>query len=488
MNIPTSPAPPPAPQRLTWQRLALVLVLFMVTSSGHDQPSAIDKIEARGGLIMLTTNGATTYYLGAEGETGFEYELAQAFADELGLPLEVMTFNTPKQLKQALAIGQGDFIAAGLPLITDDERLMSGPVYETVAPTLVYRQGSAKPSQWSELMPGEIAVIAGKGYESMIEDQLGDTPLVTRSVMPEASIEDLFDALSHEAIEYTIADSNVVKLNRRFFPAIGVAFELEPSLDLAWSVRRHDGADLLEAMDTFFARIKNDQTLADIKTRHYQPSTDYEPVGTFTFMSQVEERLPALKALFQSAAEAVDLDWALLAAVGYQESHWDPKAVSPTGVRGVMMLTQRTASQLGVLNRLDPEQSIMGGAKYLRSMLDRLPERIEIPDRLYLALAAYNIGLGHLEDARVITQRQGKNPDRWLDVKDHLPLLTQERWHSQTRFGYARGYEAVNYVSNVRTFYEILLWMDQRDHPLLTQIDSLAPINQRSSLEPETAP
>lgn len=482
MNTSIPPNPTSSLQRLTWQRLVLVVVFFLVASSGHDQPSALEKIKARGGLIMLTTNGATTYYLGAEGETGFEYELAQAFAAELELPLEVMTFNTAVELKHALRIGQGDFIAAGLPFITNDQHLVSGPIYETVAPTLVYRQGSSKPNDWQDLTEGKVAVVAGKGYEWLLETQLSDQAWVTYTAWPQASIEDVFDALSNELIDYTIADSNVVELNRRFFPAIGVAFELEPSLDLAWAVRQSDGGDLVAAIDQFFNAIVSDQRLAEIKSRHYQPSSDYEPVGTFTFMSQLEERLPALKPLFLEAAQSVDLDWALLAAVGYQESHWDPSAVSPTGVRGVMMLTQRTASQLGVRNRLDPAQSIMGGAKYLRSMLDRLPERIEMPDRLYLALAAYNIGLGHLEDARVITQRQGKNPDRWVDVKEHLPLLTQERWYSQTRFGYARGYEAVNYVSNVRTFYEILLWMDQRNHPLLTQMKSA------SAVEPNTPP
>jgi membrane-bound lytic murein transglycosylase F len=136
-----------------------------------------------------------------------------------------------------------------------------------------------------------------------------------------------------------------------------------------------------------------------------------------------------------------------------------------------MMLTQPTAAQLGVSNRLDPAQSILGGARYLRSLLDRLPSRIEMPDRLYLALAAYNIGLGHLEDARVITQRQGKNPDRWVDVREHLPLLTQRQWYSETRYGYARGYEAVAYVANVRTLPRRQS-SSQRQRPAPARIDS----------------
>jgi len=466
--------------RLVPPRLWLAVAVLLLASSGHDQLSQIEKIKARGHIIMLTLNGATTYYLGAEGETGFEFELGRAFAEFIGVPIEVVTLPHPQALKRALGLGQGDFIAAGLPSPIDDERLISGPIYETVSPMVVYRQGSIKPDTIAELSGGSIALLDGKGYETLLIDNGAAIADLDWFVAEDSSIEDLFDAISREEVTYTVADSNVIELNRRFFPAIGVAFELEPEMNLAWAVRAGNNERLLETLDTFFEQIQTNDRLAEIKAHHYQADDGYEPVGTFTFMDQVATRLPALKSLFIQAAEQVDLDWALLAAVGYQESHWDPKAVSPTGVRGVMMLTRRTAGQLGVDNRLDPEQSILGGARYLRSMLDRLPDRIQMPDRLYLALAAYNIGLGHLEDARVITQRQGKNPDRWLDVKEHLPLLTQERWYRQTRYGYARGYEAVSYVSNIRTFYEILLWMDQREHPLLTSM--------QTSVKPDASP
>jgi membrane-bound lytic murein transglycosylase F len=200
-------------------------------------------------------------------------------------------------------------------------------------------------------------------------------------------------------------------------------------------------------------------------------------------MAQMRERLPEFRPLFEQASERTGLDWRLLAAVSYQESHWNPRAVSPTGVRGLMMLTNRTARQLGIEDRNDPRQSVSGGARYLRSMIERLPERIEHPDRLWLALAAYNIGLGHLEDARVLTERQGGDPDRWADVRGRLPLLTQKKYFSQTRFGYARGYEAANYVENIRTFYEILVWMDSRDHPLMTMGGDTEPGAYRAANE-----
>lgn len=464
-------------------RLGVATFALLMASSGHDRLNALEQIEARGRIVMLTVNGATTYYLGAEGETGFEYELGQAFASFLGVPLEVITLDNPHDLEEAILNGQGDFVAAGLPSPPKHPQLASGPVYETVSPTVVYRQGSPKPDDLSQISTGRLVILDGKGYDGLL-NQTPQAPALDWEVKTQASIEDLFDALSREELDYTIADSNVVRLNRRFFPAIGIAFELEPSLNLAWVIRRENDSGLADALTAFFEQAQASDVLSNIKNHHFEPNTDYEPVGTFTFMNQVEARLGELQPLFEKAANEVDLDWELLAAVGYQESHWNPRAVSPTGVRGIMMLTQRTAGQLGVTDRLDPAQSIWGGARYLRSMLDRLPQRIPMPDRLWLALAAYNIGLGHLEDARVITQRHGKDPDRWVDVREHLPLLTQEKWYSQTRFGYARGYEAVNYVSNVRTFYEILLWMAQRDHPLLTQNEQTTPTKDIDLIEP----
>ena len=145
--------------------------------------------------------------------------------------------------------------------------------------------------------------------------------------------------------------------------------------------------------------------------------------------------------------------------MGYQESQWDPDAVSPTGVRGLMMLTEDTANFLDVNDRDDPTQSIFGGALYYSQLFAQLPESIKDPDRGWMALAAYNIGLGHLLDARMLTQEVGGNPNHWLEVRNSLPLLTQARWYSRTRHGYARGYETVNYVGNVRNYYDMLTWI-----------------------------
>jgi len=450
-------------------RFVLAALALIFAASGEHDLTELDRIKARGKLVMLTINGATTYYLGPIGEAGFEYDLARGFADHVGVPLEVITLPSVNALVPALEAGTGDFIGANLSRTPERlHRLRFGPVYDTVRPVVVYRRGQRRPRDFGDMKGGRLAIIGGTSYENLLEHQR-DAIGLDWSVRESASIEDLLQAVSNEEIDYTIVDSNILDLNRRYFPAVRPAFEIEAPQQLAWAARLSDDDTLVQQMRKYFARPDTRLALDRLKQRYFAHVEAYEPVGTFTFMDQMRERLPAVRPLLAQAAELTGLDWRLLAAVSYQESHWNPNAVSRTGVRGLMMLTLPTARQLGIDDRNDPLQSVLGGARYLESMLERLPERIERPDRLWLALAAYNIGLGHLEDARILTERQGGDPDRWVDVRERLPLLTQKRYFSQTRFGYARGYEAVDYVENIRTFYEILLWMDGRDHPLLAQ-------------------
>ncbi|MEJ2480566.1 MAG: transglycosylase SLT domain-containing protein, partial [Acidihalobacter sp.] len=215
--------------------------------------------------------------------------------------------------------------------------------------------------------------------------------------------------------------------------------------------------------------------------RNFGHVQDFDYVGTVRYIAHIHERLPAYEPLFKEAAEKTGLDWRLLAAIGYQESHWNPKAISPTGVRGLMMLTLDTAKHIGIANRLNPEQSVMGGAAYLVKLRGWLPASIKEPDRTWFALAAYNVGIGHILDARDIAKRLGKNPNSWTEVKDVLPLLTQRKWYSHTANGYARGREAVRYVQNIRSYYDILMWLGNHkngqalNQPLPSSLQAMPP-------------
>ena len=198
-----------------------------------------------------------------------------------------------------------------------------------------------------------------------------------------------------------------------------------------------------------------------LKDRYYGHVDVLGYVGAYTFAQHLQQRLPKFEKTFQASAKQEKVDWRLLAAIGYQESMWQASVTSKTGVRGLMMLTQNTAQAMGVSNRLDPKQSINGGAKYFAYVKDSLDASIEEPDRTWFALAAYNVGGGHLDDARKLAESEGLNPNKWLDVKKMLPRLSQKKWYSKTRYGYARGGEPVHFVANIRRYYDILTWVTQ---------------------------
>ncbi|NNG14389.1 MAG: membrane-bound lytic murein transglycosylase MltF, partial [Gammaproteobacteria bacterium] len=279
----------------------------------------------------------------------------------------------------------------------------------------------------------------------------------------ELGSDELLNLVWEQVVDFSVADSNEVVLNQRFYPELSVAFDISEAQPLAWAFPKSDDDSLYKAASDFIHRMKKSGELDTLIERYYGHIEKFNYVGTRTYIKHVHKRLPEYQELFETAARQYEMDWRLLAAVGYQESHWNPGARSPTGVRGIMMLTLPTAEYLGVSDRIDPEQSISGGAQYLANLMKRIPQRIQDPDRTWLALAAYNVGLGHLEDARIITQIRGGNPDVWVDVKENLPLLSRSKWYSKTKHGYARGREPVHYVENIRSYYDILTWFDEQD-------------------------
>jgi membrane-bound lytic murein transglycosylase F len=254
-----------------------------------------------------------------------------------------------------------------------------------------------------------------------------------------------------------------------------VVFNLGKPVDYAWLVAPGDKKRILDAAGPFFERIRKDGTLKRLIDRYYGHALRFTSVDASALMDQIESQLPKLKPHFLEAEMASGVDWRLIAAIGYQESHWDAKATSPTGVRGLMMLTEETAERLQVKDRLDARESILGGARYFALLKEQLPSRIEEPDRTWLALAAYNIGIGHLEDARVLAQRANLNPNQWQDVRQVIPKLAEPESFNALKHGYARGGEAMQLVDNIRNYYDILSRAAPRDEPVLPAAIEAAP-------------
>jgi membrane-bound lytic murein transglycosylase F len=258
-----------------------------------------------------------------------------------------------------------------------------------------------------------------------------------------------------------IVDSNEFAVQQALFPRLRVAFDIGKEQELTWYLTpTTDNSRLLVRINRLFEHLEQNGTMERLRQSHFVHARGVTRIGSHTFNRNMRKTLPKYTQMIKQVAKEYQLDRHLLAAIAYQESHWDPLATSPTGVRGMMMLTRPTAKEMGVKNRLDALQSLRGGARYLKNMKRRLPQRIGEPNLTWFALAAYNVGLGHLEDARVLTQRQGGDPDVWADVIQRLPLLQQSKYYQTLRHGYARGSEPVTYVENIRHYYRILQWQD----------------------------
>jgi len=229
---------------------------------------------------------------------------------------------------------------------------------------------------------------------------------------------------------------------------------------MSWAISAEGDEALLEEVNRFLAESRKNRALHHAIDRHYGHNDRLGRIDVTAFIEDTRSVLPHYLQWFQDAADLTGIDWRLIAALGYRESRWDPNATSYTNVRGLMMLTEATADRMGLENRLDARESIMAGARYLQLLKEQLPLRITEQNRLWMALAAYNQGMGHLEDARILTMQRGLNPDVWSDVKRVMPLLSQPEYYENTKYGLARGGEAVVHVETVRLYHDMLKRLD----------------------------
>jgi len=429
-------------------------------------PSVLDRIKEEGELIVYTRNSPATYYEGPDAPAGLEYDMAKMFADELGVKLTMIIPGTLGDILEGVKDGSAHFAAAGLTVTNERKKLFRfGPAYQEVTEQLVYHADHPKPKNLSSLGDGILEVVAGSSHEERLKYlQKVIKDLSWRSVTDQET-EDLMQLVADEIIDFTIADSNEIALNKPFFLRLRVAFDISEPQQLAWMFPKNNDNSLYKEAVKFFKKIKENGELSRMIERTYGHVDILNYVGTIVFRRHIAQRLPAFESMFRKYAQKFGLDWRLLVAIGYQESLLNPEAKSPTGVRGLMMLTRKTSKALGITNRLDPESSIRGGAKYFAKVHQMIPDEVSEPDRTWLALASYNIGFYHVEDARMITKKRGLDPSKWIDVKTSLPLLAQRKWFKDTKYGYARGWEPVQYVENIRSYYDILRRDDETADP-----------------------
>ncbi|MDB6060708.1 MAG: lytic transglycosylase [Verrucomicrobiaceae bacterium] len=442
--------------------LGLFLTSVLALLGGCGSSDHLQEIRDAGVLRVLTRNSPTTYYEDRNGPTGFEYELAKRFADYLGVKLQIETQPSIDGIYENLGRGRADLAAAGLAITPKRQQEVDfGPGFMDVEQVVLTHEDGISPTALTDLRNARVHVLAGSYAAEYLHDQKELVAGLKWEESNDIETIDLLDQLDANEIDATIVDSNEFAANSAFYRNTHVALKLGASSQLAWALAKDPrNQRLRDEVNNFFAKLKDSGELAQLIDRYYAGSADNDKYDASQFTDNLQRTLPKYRDMIEQVAEDYDIDWRLLAAVSYAESEWKPHAVSPTGVRGMMMLTNAAAKEVGVTDRVDPLQSLRGGARYLKGILQDLPPRIQPEDKMWFALAAYNIGYGHLEDARLIAERMGKDPNRWSDVKDTLPLLQKSQYYEHTKNGYARGREPVRYVQNIRYYYNLLTWTE----------------------------
>ena len=437
---------------------------------------------------MLVHPGPVVYFPGPDGAlTGFDVDLARQFAAEKKIALRFTMADSAAEVIAAIAKGEAHIGAGGLyrpppapraeksaapPRSLESETGAAPPDvlwtmgFAAVEPVLIYNRDGFRPANWGDLDGESVAFIEGPGFSQEIAAARDAHPGIAWQPLAMPSAAGLISQVSDGTLSYAIVSSLAASLARNVYLGFDIAFPAGGKREVAWIVPPRF-PDLRQELDRFLARLKRDGTLARLSERYIPDVRQIPRVDAHVLQERIRTRLPQYRNHFFEAQEKAGIEWRLVAAIAYQESQWDPGATSETGVRGFMQITEDTAKHLGVSDLLDPAQNVVGAARYLRDLKAKLPERIQEPDRTWLALAAFNIGLGHLEDARILAQRQKLNPDRWSDVKKVLPLLAIPEYYAEAKQGYARGGMPVAFVDRVREYYDVLLAHERPHQPRL---------------------
>ena len=445
-------------------RVILIITLSLLIGTCSSAPPLLNQILETGELRVVTRNSPTSYTVSPDGPTGPEYDLVQAFAEDLGVALVMRSVDNVSEILPLVLSGEVHMAAAGLS-VTDsrwDYVNFSHP-YQSVDIHLIYKLGTGRPREIDDILDRSIEVLASTSHVEILESLRQEYPELEWAENADVEAADLLTKVAMGEIDLTISDSPDFNIQRHFYPDLRVALDLHVDDPIAWAFPQGSGDSLLARADDFIIAADRSGILARVHDRYYGHTKKYDYVGTRNFIRHYESRLPRYRAMFEEAGALHGVDWRLLAAIGYQESHWRANAVSPTGVRGIMMLTQATAEYLGLHDREDPETSIFGGAEYFVRQTERVPDTVDEPDRTWMALASYNVGFNHLKDVRTLVEWQGGNPDSWIDISAALPLKAQRKWYSKLPYGYARGWEPVLYVNNIRAYYNILLWLTEQE-------------------------
>lgn len=439
----------------------LITLLFAACTPSDNQNKQKQTVADKHEITFVTHNGPTTYYVNGDNQlSGLEYDLATLFIKEYAPDYQIrfLLVNSISDVIPTLLKGKAQIAAANLTITPIRQQLVQfAKPYQETQQQLIYNNDiNDKPKDLASISDKKITVPVGSSFAERLSQLQEKLPILHWQALKQTNPELLLDEVATGILDFTVADSHLVALMQNYNPNLAVGLPLGKPENIAWALPKNADALLVKKVNAFFDQIQKDGTLRNLIDRYYGSSKRLNTQDITNFLRLTDTLLPKYTHLFKQAQEITGLDWRLLAAVSYRESHWDTFNTSPTNVRGLMMLTESTADLMGVTDRLDPKQSIPAGAKYILKLRDAISESTPEPDRTYFALAAYNVGYAHMEDARTLAKRLKLNPNSWADVKKTLVMLTDPAYYSTVKYGYASGGAPVIFVESIRSYQRIL--------------------------------
>jgi membrane-bound lytic murein transglycosylase F len=415
----------------------------------------LHKIKKAGQITIITRNTPHCYYLYRDEPMGFEYELAKEFADYLVVELKVQIAESWESMVPLLNEGAGALIAAGMTITPRRQNQVAfSNGYMDIQQHIIAHRDSPKIKSLAELSGKKIHVREATAYQERLEELQRQGVGLTIELHNDVPTEELIQQVSQGEIGLTVADSNIALLSRRHYPSAIMAHPLSDLRHLGWAV--HPEARQLKAkIDSFFKAIKENGRFDEIYNKYYGDITNFDYVDLKAFHRNIKDRLSRYSPFIKAAAKKYGFDWRLIAAQIYQESHLNPQAKSRAGARGLMQLLPSTAGSLDVNDIYNPVENINGGVGYLKKLYD-LFDQADDHNRLLIALAAYNVGQGHIQDARNLAVKKNLDPNLWESLAQTLPLLRYRKYYKDAKYGYCRGTEPVRYIKQIMIYFDIL--------------------------------
>lgn len=438
-----------------------------------DEIAQIDmsEIKEKGTLRALTTYSSTSYFIYRGQAMGYEYELLERLADFLDVELELVVADDLDSMFYQLNNGEVDIIAHGLTITNERKQWVDfTEPHITTRQVLVQR----KPENWRKLSRRKVekslvrnpADLIGKkvhvrnntSYQKRLKnlsDEIGGD-INIEGVPGYLTTEELIKKVAFGEYEYTVADQNIANINNTYYPQLDIKTPVSFPTRIAWAVRK-SSPELLTEVNKWIALMKKKPDYYVIYNKYFKNQKDFQKRVKSEFYSLTGGKISQYDEMIQDYAEELQWDWRLLASQIYQESRFRPDAQSWAGARGLMQVMPATARQFGISELYDPTNSMKAGTAYLEYLQGYWKSIPDSTERVKFILASYNAGPGHVEDARRLADKYGKNPYLWdKNVAEYLLLKSKPLYYNDpvVYYGYCRGTEPYKYVKDIVKRFE----------------------------------